>query len=39
MIDGWMNAGMVGRRQGRRERECGSRGPQAKYSGANLGKA
>lgn len=31
--------GMEGGRQGRREEERGSRGPEAKHSGANLGRA
>lgn len=39
LIGGWMQEGGIeGRRQGRREGECGSKGPQAKRIGANLGR-
>lgn len=38
-VDKCGKGGMEGGRQGRREEERGSRGPEAKHSGANLGRA
>lgn len=38
LMGGWMQEGCDGGKN-RREEECGSRGPQAKHSGANLGRA